>query len=200
MRRQAELLATETATTQAIIQSLLEFLRARPAERHPTALRPLVDAVLLLHAYRLASGPIEVVVDVADSVPAVPLDRAGIQLVLINLVQDAVDALYARGEPGRLEILAVPAGVSVRVMLMHDAGAPPSDSPERERAWRVSNAIVADHGGALARTVEGSTITLPVAGASAAEPAAAAPLAPDAPAPGSPVRVLVLDDERSIGM
>jgi CheY-like chemotaxis protein len=200
MRRQAELLATETATTQAIIQTLLEFIRARPAERYPTPIRPLVDAVLLLHAYRLASGPIEVVVDVADSVPAVPLDRAGIQLVLVNLVQEAVDALSARGGPGRLEILAVPAAASVRVMLVHDSSSPPSDSPERERAWRVSSAIVADHGGTLVRTAEGSAITLPIAVTDATEPAVADAPTPYAPTPGSPIRVLVLDDERSIGM
>ena len=199
MRRQAELLSTETATTQAIIQTLLEFLRARPAERHPTPILPLVDAVLLLHAYRLASGQIDVVVDVADSVPAIPVDRAGIQLVLVNLVQEAVDALSARGGSGRLEIRAVPAGPSARVTLVHDAGAPSSDSPERERAWRVSSAIVADHGGTLARTAEGSTMTLPVAATERAEPVAATP-EPSGSLSGAPVRVLVLDDERSIGM
>jgi len=201
MRRQAELLATETATTQAIIQTLLEFLRARPAERHPTSIRTLVDAVLLLHAYRLASGPIDVVVDVADAVPAVALDRSGMQLVLVNLMQEAVDALSSRGRPGRLEILAVPAGASVRVTLVHDAGAVP-DSPERERAWGVSSAIVADHGGTLVRTVEGSALTLPVAAVDAIEsaPAPAPAQTPSATVPGSPIRVLVLDDERSIGM
>jgi CheY-like chemotaxis protein len=199
MRRQAELLATETATTQAIIQTLLEFLRARPAERHPTSLRTLVDAVLLLHAYRLASGPIDVVVDVADTVPAVALDRSGIQLVLINLIQEAVDALSGRGGPGRLEVDAVPAGADIRVTLVHDAGGLPADSPERERAWRVSSAIVADHGGTLVRTVDGSALTLPVAAVEAIEPAPAAPT-PSTSVPRSPIRVLVLDDERSIGM
>jgi CheY-like chemotaxis protein len=200
MRRQAELLATETATTQAIIQTLLEFLRARPAERHPTSLRTLVDAVLLLHGYRLASGPIDVVVDVADTIPAVPLDRSGIQLVLVNLIQEAVDALSGRGGPGRLEIVAVRAGADLRVTLVHDAGGPPADSPERERAWGVSSAIVADHGGTIVRTVDGSALTLPVAAVEAIEPAPATALTPSAPAPGSPIRVLVLDDERSIGM
>jgi CheY-like chemotaxis protein len=199
MRRQAELLSTETATTQAIIQTLLEFLRARPGERHPTSIRTLVDAVVLLHAYRLASGLIDVVVDVADGVPTVPVDRGGIQLVLVNLVQEAVDALTQRGGPGRLEILALPDGTAVRVSLVHDASAPASDSPERERAWRVSSAIVAGHGGTLARTEDGSAMTLPIARSARAEPAAVVST-PIAPAQVAPVRVLVLDDERSIGM
>ena len=199
MRRQAELLSTETATTQAIVQTMLEFLRARPAERHPTSIRTLLDAVVLLHAYRLASGLIDMVVDVAESVPAVPLDRGGIQLVLVNLVQEAVDALSARGGPGRLEILAMAAGTTVRVSLVHDAGAPSSDSPERERAWRVSSAIVADHGGTLDRTDNGSALTLPIVGTARAERAALV-ATPTPPARETPIRVLVLDDERSIGM
>jgi two-component system NtrC family sensor kinase len=200
MRRQAELLATETATVQAIVQTLLEFLRARPPERHPTALRALVDAVLLLHGYRLASGQIEVVVDVAPDVPDLAIDRPGLQLVLVNLVQEAVDALLARGGPGRLALRASRDGASVRISVAHDAPVETGarSSGERERAWQVSSAIVADHGGFLERSDDGATMALPVTAAAAAEPAAPS-VGSRTPRDGA-IRVLILDDERSIGM
>jgi CheY-like chemotaxis protein len=198
MRRQAELLASETTRTRVMVQTLLDFLRERPIERHPTALRTLFDAVLLLHGYRLASGQIEVVADVAADVPDLPVDRPGMQLVMLNLVQDAADALLARGGPGRLEMRAVRDGAVVRIIVRHDAADLGVRSAERERAWDVSSRIVADHGGHLARTADGATLTLPVA-------AGESP-GPGAPAPGTgmprdnAVRVLILDDERSIGM
>jgi CheY-like chemotaxis protein len=199
MRRQADLLATETAKTREIVQTLLELLRARPAERHPTALRVLIDAVLLLHRYRLSSGQIEVLVDVAADVPDLAIDRAGLQLVLVNLVQDAIDALLARGGPGRLEIRAVRDGGSARVTLAHDAHAEPGAPPaERERAWQVSSVIVADHGGGLARTADGAMLMLPVAAGATQSPGAPAPQA--GPPRDAAMRVLILDDERSIGM
>ena len=198
MRRQAELLATETATTRVIVQTMLDFLRARPAERHPTALPALIDAVLLLHGYRLASGQVDVIVDVAADVPDVAIDRAGLQLVLVNLVQEAVDALQARGGPRRLGIHAARDGASVRITLEHDAAEPSAPSAERDRAWQVSSAIVADHGGRLGRTGDGTTISLPIAAPVPPPPAARADAA------GTPrdatIRILILDDERPIGM
>ena len=50
MRNQAELLGGETARTRRLIHALLDFLRARPPERHPNSVRDLVDAALALNA------------------------------------------------------------------------------------------------------------------------------------------------------
>jgi two-component system NtrC family sensor kinase len=198
MRRQAELLAIETGTTRVIVQTLLDFLRERPAERHPIALPALIDAVLLLDGYRLASGQIDVVVDVAAGVPDLAIDRAGLQLVFINVVQEAVDALLARGGPGRLEIGASRDGETVRITLGHDAAEPVVPSAGRERAWQVSLAIVADHGGTMGRTADGTTISLPIA--AAVTPPAASPTQATGTPRDATIRVLILDDERSIGM
>ena len=41
MRKQAELLSGETARTRQLVHALLDFLRARPPERHPTSIRAL---------------------------------------------------------------------------------------------------------------------------------------------------------------
>jgi two-component system NtrC family sensor kinase len=198
MRRQAELLSSETATTRVIAQTLLDFLRSRPPERQPTSMRALLETVVLLHGYRLASGQVDIVIDIPQDFPDVELDRAAFQLVLVNLVQEAVDGLGARGGPGTLGIRVSSEGERMRLAVAHDGDvSPDGPSPERDRAWRVSSAIVADHGGSLERTADGATVVVPVAAFSRGERAEAD--APAVPPIGEP-RILILDDEPSIGM
>ena len=100
MRRQAELLAGETARTRQLVHALLDFLRERPPERHAASVRALVDAAVALHAYRLASSPLEVRIEIPDDLPPVEIDRAQIQLVLVNLLQEALDVLSGRIKAG----------------------------------------------------------------------------------------------------
>ena len=103
MRKQAELLSGETARTRQLVHALLDFLRPRPPERHPTSVRALVDAALVLHAYRLASSPLGVRIEIPADLPPVDVDRAQIQLVLVNLLQEALDVLEAGGIAGPAE-------------------------------------------------------------------------------------------------
>ena len=158
MRKQAELLAGETARTRQLIHALLDFLRARPPERHPTSVRALVDAALALHAYRLASSPLEVRIEIPDDLPPVEIDRAQIQLVLVNLLQEALDVLAAGSTPGQLRIDAVPGSGAVRITISHD-GADATSNADRDLAWQVSSALGGDHGGTLARTADGASVT-----------------------------------------
>ena len=197
MRRQAELLAGETSRTRQLIHALLDFLREPPPERHPTSVRALVDAALALHAYRLASSPLEVRIEIPADLPPVEIDRARIQLVLVNLLQVALDVVAAGTPPGRLRIDAVPGRGAVEITISHD-GADATSNADRDLAWQVSGAIVASHGGTLARTTDGASVTLAlsVAVAASGEGSSEAPSPPAAAA----VHVLVLDDERSIGM
>jgi CheY-like chemotaxis protein len=202
MRKQAELLAGETARTRQLVHALLEFLRARPPERHPTSVRVLVDAALALHAYRLASSMHAVRIDIPDDLPPVEIDRAQIQLVLVNLLQEALDVLEAGSTPGQLRIAAAPGGRDVRIMIGLDRDEATSD-PDRELAWQVSATLVGAHGGAIDREPGpggvGTTlaITLP---AKSAPAVATAEAATPIDATHRPVRVLVLDDEPPIAM
>ena len=202
MRRQAELLAGETARTRQLVHALLDFLRERPPERQPASVRALVDAALALHAYQLASSPLEVRIEIPDDLPQVEIDRAQIQLVLVNLLQEALDVLAAGTPPGPLRIAGALGSGTVRITIGHDAVDATSE-PDRELAWQVSSALVAGHGGTLVRETGpggvGATlaVTLPASGAHAIATA-------EAPAPTDtaphPVRVLVLDDEPPIAM
>src|SRR4029079_18469968 len=106
LRRQAEMLVQGANRTRVIVQNLLGFAQARPPERLPTDLRPLVDSVLVLQSYAFGKGGLEVVVDVPTDLPPILVDRAQIQQVLINLTVNAAQAIRASGVGGTLRIAA----------------------------------------------------------------------------------------------
>ena len=126
LRRHAETLVQEANRTRVIVQNLLDFVRARPAERLPTGLRPLVDSVLVLQSYSFGKGGLQVILDIPDDLPPILVDRAQIQQVLINLTVNAAQAIQDSGIGGTLRIAAT--------------------SAERPDGWPVVRIEVSDDG------------------------------------------------------
>ena len=89
------------------MRTFLDFVRSRPPERHPTALRPLLEAVRELQSYSQKSG-VEWVIEVEPGLPRVAIDRSQIQQVMLNLTTNAIQAMLADRPTGRLEIAARP--------------------------------------------------------------------------------------------
>ncbi len=224
LRHDADLLVQEADRTRRIVQNLLDFARQRAPERHPTPLRPLVASIIDLQSYLIASSGVQVEVDIPDDAPLVPLDRAQMQQVLLNLTLNAVQAMRTTGRGGRLTIDASIDGTA-RIRIA-DTG-PGVAAENRDRLFvpffttkepgegtglglAVSFGIVAAHGGRLTYEPgdgQGATFVIelplvaPDPSPSTPEPAlaTAAPEPPPPPEPGSArPRVLVLDDEPSI--
>jgi two-component system NtrC family sensor kinase len=168
LRHDADLLVQEAERTRRIVQNLLDFARQRPPERHLTPLRPLIKSVLDLQAYSIHAGRIEVELDIEPDVPAVPVDRAQLQQVLLNLTINAIQAIGTDGR-GRLAI-RVGTGMRddgervARIEIADDGpGVPPehrdrlfvpffTTREEREGTGLglpVASGIVAAHGGTL---------------------------------------------------
>jgi signal transduction histidine kinase/ActR/RegA family two-component response regulator len=106
MRQDAEILLQEADRTRRIVQNLLDFARQRSPERHPTAVRALVSSTLQLQSYSIGAGRIDVNVEIPSSFPAVDVDRAQMQQVLLNLTQNAIQAIRDEGRPGSIDIVA----------------------------------------------------------------------------------------------
>jgi CheY-like chemotaxis protein len=104
LRHDADLLVQEADRTRRIVQNLLDFARQRPPERHPTPLRALIKSVLDLQAYSINASQIEVELDIEPDVPPVPLDRAQMQQVLLNVTLNAIQSIHAVSDHGRLSI------------------------------------------------------------------------------------------------
>jgi two-component system, NtrC family, sensor kinase len=192
LRSDANHLVTEATRAKAIAGHLLEFARHRPPERHPTHLGVLVDMILALQSYQLTGG-IDIEVDIPADLPAVPLDRALIVQVVLNLTQNAIEALQAGAGRGKVRITGRQAedaaGTPIARLAFADDG-PGVAEPDRDHLFQqffttkdgaahsglglfVASGIVADHGGSL-RFEPGSdggsvfTLELPLAQAGAA--------------------------------
>ncbi len=168
MRRDAELLVQEAERTRRIVQSLLDFARQRPPERHPTALVALVDSVLALQSYSLTSGQIELSLDVPPDLPLIDVDRSQLQQVVLNLTLNAIQAIRAHRSSGRIWINArrIGTGPAAHVRLSVSDNGPGIPEEVRSRLFlpffttkppgmgtglglSVSFGIVAAHGGTL---------------------------------------------------
>jgi len=163
------MLVQEANRTRVIVQNLLDFARARPAERLPTDLRPLVDSVLGLQSYSFGRGGPEVVVDIPADLPPILLDRAQMQQVLVNLTVNAAQALKDTGRRGSLRIAArttrdADGAPIVRIEVTDDGPGVPAELTDRlfmpfvttkapgqgtGLGLSVSFGIVAGHGGTL---------------------------------------------------
>ncbi|HET7728346.1 MAG TPA: ATP-binding protein [Candidatus Limnocylindrales bacterium] len=168
LRADAEMLVAEAGRTRRIVSNLLDFARQRPPERHPTALGALVGSVVELQSYALKDGLIAIEVDLDADLPAVELDRSQVQLALMNLVQNAVQALRASGGSGRVRITGrpIPDAGPARVRIAVEDDGPGVPVEHRDRLFvpffttreqgegtglglPVSFGIVAAHGGNL---------------------------------------------------
>ena len=169
LRNQAEMLVQEANRTRVIVKNLLDFARARPAERVATDLGPLVDSVLDLQSYSFGKGGLEVTVDVAADLPPLLLDRAQMQQVLVNLTVNAAQAIRDSGQGRTLKVAAAravrPDGQSVvRIEVTDDGPGVPAELTDRifmpfvtskapgrgtGLGLSVSFGIVTGHGGTL---------------------------------------------------
>jgi PAS domain S-box-containing protein len=169
LRDQADLLIQEARRTHRIVNGLLDFARQGPSERRPTSLRAVVDEVLSLQSYTFRPGRIEAIVEIPDDIPAVPLDRAQIEQVLVNLTLNAAQAIETGSEHGTVRIVAERATTDdgrdvVRMSITDDGpGVPPelrshlfvpflmTKAPGEGPGLglSVSFGIVAGHGGTL---------------------------------------------------
>lgn len=196
MRDDAAMLAREADRARRVADALVDVVRVRPPERHPTSIRALVDNVLALQTYSLGSSGLAVAVRVPPDLPAASIDRALVQQVLLNLTMNAARAIRSAGQGSRLEISAGLVGSdeerAIRVMVADDG--PGVGSQHRPMLFQpffttsqtgeatglglsVSAEIVAAHGGRLSYEPgpggHGATfiVELPI-GAPVAEPVA----------------------------
>ena len=89
---------------QKIVQSLLTFARRHQPERVPVAVNQLVEEVLEIVAYQLRTNNIKVVRDFNLLLPPVLADGHQIQQVIINLINNARQAIEAHQPTGQLTI------------------------------------------------------------------------------------------------
>jgi two-component system, cell cycle sensor histidine kinase and response regulator CckA len=220
MRREAELGHART-------RALLDFVRQRAPERHPTRVLPLVQATLDLVSYALTSQAVRVETSIRDDLPPIPVDRGLVQQAVLNLLLNALDALEAQGggivtirarggdggdgdgrQPVRVEVEDDGPGVEPELtQRMFDPGV--TTRPGRAGlGLTVVRVVAAEHGGTVAHRVgpggRGAVFVLELPLAPAGDQRAAPPgdaQRPDADADDAAAPrplVLVVDDEHPL--
>ena len=198
-----------------IVRNFLSLARQRAPERTQTSMKQVVDGALELLAYELRSDNVEVVTDMADDLPVLWADPHQLHQVLVNLVNNAYQAMRRQARTRRIAVTGRHDRANGRVLVEVADTGPGIPAAIQEKVFEaffttkasgegtglglsLCRGIIDEHGGALtvARSSEAGTmfrIEMPVV--APPQVAAAAAAAGRAPAPVMPRRVLILDDE-----
>jgi C4-dicarboxylate-specific signal transduction histidine kinase len=163
VRQKLSIVGEETSRAARIVQNLLLFARRYTPERRPCTLADQVRRVLDLKAYQLEQDKVNIVTDFRPVRP-VWADENQIQQVLLNLVQNAHQAMAKRpgervltvrvtsdGSRAMIEVLdtgsGIPRDVLPKIFDPFFTTKPPGEGSGL--GLSVSYGIVTEHGGTL---------------------------------------------------
>ncbi|HEV8642997.1 MAG TPA: ATP-binding protein [Methylomirabilota bacterium] len=163
VRERLQIIATETSRAARIVQNLLMFARHYSPERRLCAPADQVRRVLQLKAYQLQQDSIRVETELAPC-PPVYADENQLQQVLLNLVQNAHQAMAKHPGSRLLTVRVRPAGDHAVIEVLDTGPGMPSDVLPRifdpffttkppgdgsGLGLSVSYGIMSEHGGRL---------------------------------------------------
>jgi two-component system, NtrC family, sensor kinase len=117
LRRRLTVVADEAFRAARIVNNLLTFAQHAPPERRPCALADQVHWVLALTGRQLEDSGIDVVTELEDC-PTVWVDENQIRQVLLNLVQNAEQAMSETPGPRVLTLRLGEDGGRVRIEIL----------------------------------------------------------------------------------
>jgi signal transduction histidine kinase len=215
-RRHLDLIFKSATRCRKIVQSLLSFARRHQPERKPVAVNRLIEEVLEIVAYQLRTSNVEVVSRFAPNLPLVLADGHQVQQVILNLINNARQAIEAHQDAGRITIITEMQNTAIRISIQDNG---PGILPEHMSrifdpffttkevgqgtglGLSLCYGLIREHGGTIAvssQPGQGATFTI--------ELPATADLAPtETPAPARPQTdgsqeglgktILLVDDE-----
>ena len=218
LKRQVHAVHHEGQRASQIVQSLLSFSRRATPEKNSVDLNEVVHSVLEMRAFQLKNDQVDVRAECAGELPLVWGEMAGLQQVLLNIVNNALQAISTSGQGNeiliRTEAIQV-AGQSLVRLIVRDNG--PGISPEYLRrifdpffttkaagegtglGMSLAHRTISHHGGTIraeSRLGQGATfiVELPAAGTGALTSSSIETTLQSTPQ----AHVLVIDDEEPI--
>ena len=113
-RQKLEKLSREAQRMKRIIENLLRFARQNNLERKSANLEPLLQEVLSLREYQIRNNDVDVQLEIQPELPQVALDEDQFKQILLNLLNNSMDALEF-AEQKRIRISAARQGDRVFV-------------------------------------------------------------------------------------
>jgi signal transduction histidine kinase len=215
IQRRLDIVHSEANRLAKIVRNLLTFARKHPPEKKHLGLNGIIEKTLELKAYHFRASQIIVEKDLAADLPATMLDFHQIQQVVLNLLNNAEQAIVEVKRGGTLRLTTRQAGDRIECRIADDGPGVPPEIAERifepffttkkegkgtGLGLSLCYGIIQEHGGSIRVECgpgQGATfvIDLPLLG----NPETALPDTTDTvPAAVSSLRILVIDDETSI--
>lgn len=203
----------EAERAAQIVKNLLNFARRHEGERRPISVRTLLARTLALLRNQLMATHVETTLVLEPDLPELEVDSSQIQQVLVNLINNAAQAIAGTSTPGHITITAKRWLDGIAIQVADDG---PGIAPDlRERIFEpffttkpegegtglglsICQGIVREHGGRI--TVDsapgrGTTFSVELPAAIGVTP----PVREEGRSPHvRPLSVLVVDDEPHI--
>jgi signal transduction histidine kinase len=96
-RPDLELVLHESLRARSVVRRLLDFARPAENQRVPTGLNELAQDTLGLVNHLARTGGVQILLDLDESLPDIPVDPGQIKQVLLNLIHNAIQAMPAGG-------------------------------------------------------------------------------------------------------
>lgn len=106
MRERLDKLVNEGRRMKKIVENLLRFARQRAVDRQSVDLRPVVQDVLALREYYVRTRGLEILLDIQPDMPKIAVDEDQFKQILLNLINNAIDAVETERELKLIRIRA----------------------------------------------------------------------------------------------
>jgi signal transduction histidine kinase len=158
--RRLAIVQEQIAKVTSVVRTLLDHSR-RPENRAPTALGPVLSRVADVARPKLHAAGIALALDVAPDLPLVWADSEELELAMLNLVTNSLDAMPAGGA---LSIRATARGSRVQIEVSDTgSGIPEELLPRIFQPWvttktagrgtglglSITHDVIARHGGTI---------------------------------------------------
>jgi len=132
-RRHLEIIHKSAERCQKIVQSLLSFARRQKPERKPVQMQQIVEAVLEIVSYPLRTSNIDVVTQFDPAAPYVHADSHQIQQVVLNIINNARQAIEEHGARprGQIRIITESSAETVRIVIQDNGPGIPEENLRR---------------------------------------------------------------------
>ncbi len=223
IKRGLERVYAEARRCHRIVQNLLTFARKHTPEKHLISVNDIIESTIELRSYQLRVDNVRVETNLSRDLPRTMADFHQLQQVLMNILNNAHQAIKEAGRPGCLTLRSWAEGGRIRIEVADDGPGIPPENIKRifdpffttkqtgqgtGLGLSICYGIIQEHDGNIeVRSAPGEgtafTIDLPAPPHPPGPPCSAGlPAGEGSPAPGpdSPrgARVLVVDDEPSI--